>query len=365
MAEIPVHRSFGDIYRLAGISPNLDLLTNRWKVVSGMLSTLTMTQWLDLVRFVLELRPASDAIVKDVRDRCLAADPSFPTTGAELELKAIAATAILQAIDSNATNSDTLSLAIVSGECKGHRKIAPFTLLLEHAAVALANSAVTVRNRARLGLATIRAERKALDDLKKVTVEATAIRDAAAAAVEELATTTSTFQEAVADLAEKIDDAVDVLAEESDILWWVLSERSNDLKEPLAELSSSTAALVVAKELADLSIFVPGPAAAGAFLARQLRCAQSGSGTVTLSGAVSSLNTPWRSSLLAAYSNAGGDLCPVMQAIIKSIEATTATEWHPSFHKTTGLSADIAFEPLKLSQQLFDELMFIRSAAEQ
>lgn len=360
MAEVPVHKSFGEFYRFCGVTPNLELLNARWKAVLATLSANNLPQLLDFVRFLFGLRGTADTTIADLRDKCLAADPSFPTQDAELELKAIAGIALLQTMDSGGQFSDAISLAIVAGECKGHRTLAPFSALVERASAEIATRGIAIRERTPLALSALAPAKKSLEELKKVTVDPTAIRDAAAVAIQEAVTNIARLHEILKTVVDDAEDAFDILAEETNILWWVLGEASSELHQPLSSLGAPTAALAIAKELAGLTCRAPGPKASASFLARQLNLSKV-SAPASLSDAVCSMSPAWREGLMKAYPQSALDLCPVAQAIVKSTETDPSTAWHAAFQKTTHLSATISFEPIRLSEQLYDELMFLNA----
>lgn len=364
MAELPVHKSFGEFYRFASLSPNSDLLNNRWKVVQATLAAAGLSELLDLVRFMFDLTPATDSSTDALRAKCLAADPSFPAHGAELELKAIAGIVLLQTIDSGGDYADAVTLAILAGECKAHRAIAPFAALVSQAALSRAARAVAIRRRSPLTISSLTGAKKALEALKTVQADPTAVRDAAAQAVHEANQNVLKVYEILKEVVENTADDLAVLSEESNILWWVLGERSSELGQPLASMAAATAALSAARELAALTWCAPGPQGAPFFLSRQLSLVRQASSPLSLSDAVAAMPLAWRMSFRKEIVPLHLDLCPVAQALLKSTEVDDASGWHAPYQKATKLSATAQFDPLKLGEQLFDELMFLSSLPE-
>jgi hypothetical protein len=357
MVEIQIHKSFGEFYRLTHLQPTAEILNQRWKAAVAFLTDATLSNKLDLVRFVLGVKLSSEGSIPQLRDKCIEVDPSFPAHDADLELKAIAAISIVQAIETDDEEAIPLALAVIAGECKGLRSLAPFGSVLERARVAAARASVEIRRNARLALADGQGKRVALDTLSGGPSDASSIQKGTVAAIAEASANTQKLQE-------RTHSALSALAEESNILWWVLGEFSKDLVQPISTLSPAMAALVAAKELADVTVFTPGPIASGAFLLRLLTLTTGGGGT-TLSDAVCSTSAKWRAGLVSEKLTITNDLSPVMMAVAKASETETGTDWHPAFLKATKISATTSIEPLKLGQQLFDELMLIRAISEE
>jgi hypothetical protein len=361
MADVPVNKSFGEFYRLCSIAPSLDLLTIRWKTVVDILSANSLPQLLELTRFLFNPRVSSEPVVSLLREKCLLADPSFPSHDADLELRVIAAVALLQTLDSGSKFSDILALGIISGACKGQRTLAPFSRLLERASSLAAARGIEIRKREPVTLGAVNLPKRHLEDLKKVAADPTIIRDGAAVAIQEAISGVGKVYDAAKTAVSEVDLVLETLAEETNILWWVLSEYSRDLNKPLTSLAAPTAALAVARELADLTCGSPGPRAAVSFLTRQLQHTSKNSEPVSLSDAIGTMTAEWRETLKNKYTQKPLDLCPVVQAVAKSTETDAPNDWHAAFQKITHLDASMLFEPIALSEQLFDEMMFLNA----
>ena len=150
--------------------------------------------------------------------------------------------------------------------------------------------------------------------------------------------------------------------EESNILWWLFAEQSRDLRQPLAQLRSPAVALVASKEMADLTVTVPGPFSARAFLAKALRLAQKPSKDVTLAAAIAACPAEWNN---AAVGHADftklDDLCPVSVALRKFVEVDGADTWTNAFKGATGLTATEKLDPVDLAEQAYEEWLLARA----
>jgi hypothetical protein len=368
MVDAPIHRRFGDFYRLAALEPEPARVELRWKSVLTISSSASVDVWLDLLRFLFELRPHTDPAVKSLRDACFSHDATFPSEGAEVELRVLTAIAVLHGLDTSEKFALPLALGLLAGDCRGHRSLGPFASLLERAREVLAQRAVAVRSRDRLpvpqDLKGVAEFTKSLDEFKKQD-QPTTIRDFAHPLFTVLQSWHRDTHKQTVQMVKKANHAIDVLSEESNILWWLLSEHCQELRQPVAAIPAPVASIVLARELAQLAQFVPAPHASQAFLARLIKQAVPAAGPTTVGEAVVALDAAWRTALRSdTLSHRTGDLSPILVAITKSLDGDKVSDWQTSYQKATRLSPTITLDPQSLSQQMLDELMLARSVAE-
>ncbi len=151
--------------------------------------------------------------------------------------------------------------------------------------------------------------------------------------------------------------------EETNILWWLFGEHSRDQLLHMSEVGFPGACLVVGKELADLTVILPGPRGAIAFLDKMLRTAKATLPESTkLLDAVNDASKEWRSEWISSFNfQVVEDLCPVHLATARSVDMTGKSSWVAAFESATGLKARKPITPLNLSQQTYEESLLIRT----
>lgn len=170
---------------------------------------------------------------------------------------------------------------------------------------------------------------------------------------------------ATEDGAEEIEvlrRVVAVTAEEANILWWIFGETSRDEKRRFEALSDELIPFVAGKELADLTVLIPGPLAIGAFADRVWR---HGRATLTeqlsVSASIASLPTNWRDKLVARWKDKPVlALAPIAKAITASAMAN-GTQWPVAFTKSTGWQKGQKFSSVQLALLTYRESLLLKA----
>lgn len=165
---------------------------------------------------------------------------------------------------------------------------------------------------------------------------------------------------------------VDVLAsrlrlreEELNILWWLFGESSRDIGKPFAAISPGVAAVLASSELADLTVFPPGPRSFQAVLDRVLRLTAEGGprAKAKIATIVHDLDPSWRNRAAARLRSLGGAsaLCPVHLMIAKATEAATPADWPALVRASCTVAPDLEIDARALAAQVYEERMFVHS----
>jgi hypothetical protein len=134
---------------------------------------------------------------------------------------------------------------------------------------------------------------------------------------------------------------------------------------PFSNLAASTAVSVLALELADLTVFVPGPSAIFGMIVSALKQTSGHSAKVSIKGVVNSSPREWREIRVGQIgSQPVGSLCPVYLAMSKSLETDGEDDWISAFKKQSQMNADDQFEVRDLAYQVYCERMFVRALSE-
>jgi hypothetical protein len=147
------------------------------------------------------------------------------------------------------------------------------------------------------------------------------------------------------------------------MLWWLFSQFSKDAQQPWSKLPFASVPLIAGKELSDLTVVIPGPTAARAFLGRVLQCAKlKPPALVSVTDAINTASIEWRTALSTNGCPVKIEsLMPFTLGIKFSLSAPTDNQWHPAFARGTLIQPQSKIEPSILAYQSFLEAMLCRS----
>jgi hypothetical protein len=153
--------------------------------------------------------------------------------------------------------------------------------------------------------------------------------------------------------------------EQSDILWWILSEHTLDGVKSFSDLTVAEACFWGAGDLADLTIFLPGPLGGPAFLHRMLRTVKAKlPGSLEISECIEACKLDWSQKLVAEIEvQQLPDLCPMLFGLAKSVEVSGGNSWITAFENLTGLKGNAKAAPVRLASQIYNELLLLRALA--
>jgi hypothetical protein len=148
--------------------------------------------------------------------------------------------------------------------------------------------------------------------------------------------------------------------EELEMLWWVLGERSEDLKQPFKDIPAKAQPLVLAKELADATQFLPGPISTKGLLSR---AGLKESKKVTIPDSVNACDGAWLKSLgpldkVSAVSH------PLHFAIARKLETSDDTSWVAGWAHSCGVDENHNFPILTLANLFYRERLLSLFAKE-
>ena len=158
-----------------------------------------------------------------------------------------------------------------------------------------------------------------------------------------------------ASLIQAINAALAVQDEELNILWWVIGGYSRDLQEPFANVPNAIRPLIFAKELSDLTVFLPGPASAVAVLSRSGLDEHPS----TIAGAVNGTSADWTRPLVKELP-ASPISTPVHFAIERELETGAGTDWLAGWSATTQLDPNAQITSLTLGTLFYRERLLLR-----
>jgi hypothetical protein len=156
--------------------------------------------------------------------------------------------------------------------------------------------------------------------------------------------------------------AIGVCSEESNILWWLFGQTSRDLNREFGAIAEESVAIVVGKELADLTMILPGPFGIAAFADRACRTNREKlHDQLDVAAAIASLPVPWKTAVAASWKDAPVQaLAPIARAISSSIQIQ-GSKWPSEFARATGWSKTYKLSHVQLALLIYRESMLLKA----
>lgn len=358
-----MHKHFADWYRIAAIEPHEEFLQRRWAGIEKVL------EWLDIDSGIEMIRTSNGAgstseFLEQFQGAFKEADSAFPMLSNELELRVLASSCAALVLEGKPSRLSDLVALCIKCASFGNSRMGEGVPDLPARGIGY----IEARSR-EVRAATSKASVQS--GLKKIDIEELT-RELQAQNFQPLSSAVDAIQGAVSSLGLSVQRALNSILdaqraqqEELDALWWVVGEYSGDLGRPLSDVKAPALGLVIGKELADKTIFIPGLFAADALIAKALKASRvRRQAKVTLRQAVEESDRTWRTLAAEHFLNDRAErFCPVLLAVGKSLETDDPGSWAPAYEKGNGFDIDRPLDELKLARQVYDELMLQRAAA--
>jgi hypothetical protein len=362
-----MHRDFADWYRVASVTPQQEVLEQRWNAVEEAASVLSAASITVLLR-LFAVRIQKEPTVPDFLDAVLRKhDTSYSSRGNSEELRVLAGAVLRQCIESNSKNAVAVALGLLCATFGSRATRVPAAQHVSVAETYLAHRGVSVRAStppAPIGASGLTKER--YDELVTIAVfqppQIASARDPLFTAI----------VEASGKSAEQVNAAVtslwranQVVREELNLLWWLQTKFSRDLKKPFAEFALNEASYVFPMELSDLTVFLPGPDAILGIIITSLSLTKGGDQKSKLVDAVNSTPRAWREERNGNLNIQGfADLCPLLLAMSKSLDTDGDAEWLPVYRKQCDVQLDQEVPASDVAVQVYRERLFAQALGE-
>jgi len=347
-----MHELFSDWLKDSGLDGKDQPLVEWWQGLEEYCSNITRSSLMALLRFAAMSNVSETNVPEGFRDVIKAKDSGFPMRDNLFQVQQLARVAVRILFDKTELTdhrAHTAALGLICGSF-GKDNGSVYREHVQKASEFLARAADELR---------IRDKTNQLGGVKTPSIS-TSLEDA---------TDTKQLGALLGPLIPNILSAMHGLArrltlqeEEINMLWWIFGERSRDLKVAFRDLSPGAAAVVAAKELADLTAFPPGPLSFEGILCRAL-AVDSLDRKMKLQEVINSLDNKWRASLAEPLSQLGDVLflCPLNLMIIKSLEGKLKKDWPVLFRAACDVSVDLKASPRETSSQFYYERIFVKS----
>jgi hypothetical protein len=361
-----MHDNFADWYRVASVDPQQVPLDLRWQGIEAFVEDVDNPRALDVVRLLFGIPPKAFDFDSTFRTAFKNADDSFAMRANELEMEVLAGATIAHLLELDDTAlADAVALAAVCADFQGLRQKPTLSEIIELAQKYLHERSDGLRTQ--LTTPSIKPLNKTAGLVDNATAQSTSelTWPMIQPVVEKLETLPNKLVKPINEALEKLSAQLLLQQEESNMLWWLFSEHSRDLRISMSQVGHPAASLVAGKELADLTLVLPGPVAAEAFLDRMLQAVTKNRKhkETTLQEAVAARQIKgWKKQATEKVNlNGLDDLCTVHFAIRQSANAESESEWMPAFAKRAGVKADVELSPVLLATQVYRERLLIKA----
>lgn len=182
-----------------------------------------------------------------------------------------------------------------------------------------------------------------------------------------LANTINTIVSSMSTLANnqsEMKKAIEVYHEDSNILAWLFGNWSNNLDIALTkQIEQKDVALILAKELADLVVILPGPYPIKSFLNKMLDLCESGTNTYSLVEMVDAIDIDMKKSIVGKYNciSETPESTPILFSIKNAIEVNKSEVWQHVVSNRTGFDINsIQNSALDWAVLMYFECMLIK-----
>jgi hypothetical protein len=342
---------FSDWLRQSGLNVQDRPLAEWWEGLEIYCSGMNRSTLGALLRFAIAKKPTEKDVPTGFREALKDKDEAFPMRENLFELQQLAISTLRNLYDAAEVTDDqacTAALGIICGAFGRN----PGPTYMEHAQKAsefLAHSADELR---------IRKEPKLSSDTT--------------ADIEKNLSNTKDFNEfknLAAPITSSMLSSLNILTrrlrlqeEEINMLWWLFGEYSRERKSHFRDLGAGEAAIVAAKELADLTTFPPGPVSFEGILCKAL-APDTLDRKINLAEVINSLNREWRASIAESVKSLVNEMtvCPLHLMIMKALEADSDKDWPVLFRAACDVSTSLKVAPRAISVQFYYERMYLDS----
>jgi GTPase-associated system helical domain len=359
-----IHKDFADWYRAASVTPSAELLEARWKGVEAAAADLDASGLVTLLK-LHAVPPQAGYKAPEFLDAAFRAqDTTFPNRNNTEELRILSGAIVRRTMETDGSLAISAALGLVSSSFGSRRQTVSTPDHIRSAEEYVARKGASVRDigaEPKLEIEPMRKED--FDELMPTSMFATnqvpQLRDPLF----------NTFNDESARLSSNLVPfgaaiwrTVQVQREELNMLWWLQTKVSRDLRIPFFEFNERQATIVLPKELAELTVFVPGPPAILGMILASLEVARTDGAGMSVAAAVNSTPRAWREKFSAAQAPLGlGDLCPVSLAIAKSLDTDGEMDWLPVYRKQCDVKIDQDVARTELATQVYTECLFSNS----
>jgi hypothetical protein len=265
---------FGEWYRAASLDPQNVNLESRWAGIEKHKGAKELSFAAEVVRLFLDIGKATDGFLSAFRQPFFDADNSgFRMSDNDVELRVLAGVLIIEILHRKDAFADGVALVVLAAAAPDLRKKVP---ILKEVLPATSNylfdrSALVRRpgpTKSKSALTSVEAELTEITQL--ASTNPAAIWKPTEAAIRHVSENVSKVSEFLESRILHLQKRQDHLAEEANIVWWLFAGADRVTLESYSGQTAVEAALFCARDLASLTVLLPPPLAAPAYIERCL-----------------------------------------------------------------------------------------------
>lgn len=352
----PMDQEFPRWYREVSIGDDRERIQRRWAGLCALVASATQSDVEAMIRVAFKTKTTAQALsLTRIEKAFKDTDDLFSLSGNEREVQVLCGAGLVLLCRASEGVSPAAALAVTTAAAGGGRRPKVSLDLVAVAEAGLRVMAESVRKRPNLEdyaktetpeLDFAQAEAKIRGQQNWEGVVA-AFGLAANAVQESLAGVAAQSTRAIA----AVNKFIAVQDEELQMLWWLIGERSWDLDKAFTAVPADAQPLVLSKELADLTEFLPGPASIKGLLSR---AGLKDRKKLTIPSAVNACDKAWLGNVVDSL-----DPSPVTQpvhfAIRRKLETGDDASWVAGWSAVAGLTPGHQLSPLGLANQFYRE----------
>ncbi len=347
----PMPTEFPIWYREFVIEGKTATTGKRWQGISSLLPSINAEAVESFLRIALGGKiSAPHEELKRIGKALSDADEYFDPSVSSREIQVLSAVLLALLLKQENGVAARAAIAISTTDLNGHR-----TWNLPMNLVALGEAA-TVKiaglyrkrpdlNSFKINIATVDlAEAKASAAAGEVAVAFDAVGVSLYRSLSEIATKMNKALDATADFMRLQD-------EELDLLWWVFGEHSDDRQMTFRKLSAEERPLVLAKELSDRTVYLPGPVSIDGLL---IRAGVKDDSSISIIDAVNACQVSWLTKLVTGEPPSPLTT-PLHFSIHRRLESGDETSWVSGWASVCGIEPRTSLSPLELGRLFYRE----------
>lgn len=342
-------------YRAVELDQDLEKLQNRWIGVEALAKKVTRADVEAMIRIAFRTKqlPASHSL-EDIRKVFKEADSLFEMYGNSRELEVLCSAGLVAILENGDEVGAAAALAITTAGLSRSQIGMPqeLTALADRSILRIAESYRKRPDLTKYAQADLPKLEfgKAMEKVREqVNWEGVAVAFslAAEATRNAISQITQRTNRAIA-AANKV---IAIQDEELQMLWWLFGQRSWDLNCTFTAIPPNAQPLVLSKELAQTTEFLPGPVSVKPLLSR---AGLKESGKLTIPKAVNACDVSWLTQLVEE-SNPSPVTLPIHSAIRRKLETGETEAWVAGWAAATEIAATYALSPLTLGILFYRE----------
>lgn len=353
-----MHPDFPRWYDAIGLGDDQARCQTRWAGVSAVANDADGKDIEALIRLAFKSRqPAGSAQVEKIRQAFKTTDATFDMSGNDRELQVLASACLATLMYQG--NSAKAALGISTAALGGAQKPdlpMDLSVLAEDAIDQIAET-----NRERPDLLGYVSRVAPKFDFEKATTKVREQPDQEGFA-EGFNLAAEATRNAFTIMARQQANAVGAMSkfvrvqdEELQMLWWLIGQRSEDLDCAFGAVPADVQALVFAKELADHTTLLPGPASVKGLLSRAGLKERK---KIVISAAINAADSAWLQDFMPE-----GELSPVLtpihHGIKRQLETGPGEAWIPGWAAAVDVKANLTVSPLGLGVLFYRERLLL------